>query len=117
MASTPTEEKPVKTDKSDPKTKEVGELHKQISHHGSPCNLLPVPALMSSDGITDLPPGKQNNSETAITLDQLEQGMVPVGSIQIEQIEADGTTTNINSVNSLADVQAENNIKFSVVMM
>ena len=39
--------------------------------------------------------------------------MVPVGSIQIEQIEAD----NINSVNSLADVQAENNIKFSVVMM
>ena len=43
--------------------------------------------------------------------------MVPVDSIQIEQIEADGTTTNINSVNSLADVQAENNIKFSVVMM
>ena len=78
---------------------------------------MPVPALMSSDGITDLPPGEQNNSETAITLDQLEQGMVPVGSIQIEQIEADGTTTNVNSVNSLADVQAENNINFSVVVM
>ena len=78
---------------------------------------MPVPALMSSDGITDLPPGEQNNSETAITLDQLEQGMVPVGSIQIEQIEADGTTTNVNTVNSLADVQAENNINFSVVVM
>ena len=43
--------------------------------------------------------------------------MVPVDSIQIEQIEADGITTNINSVNSLADVQAENNINFSVVVM
>ena len=74
---------------------------------------MPVPALMSSDGITDLP-GEQNNPETAITLDQLEQGMVPVGSIQIEQIEADGTTTNVNS---LADQQAENNINFSVVVM
>ena len=78
---------------------------------------MPVPALMSSDGITDLPPGEQNSSETAITLDQLDQGMVPVGSIQIEQIEADGTTTNVNSVNSLADMQAENNINFSVVVM
>ena len=71
--------------------------------------------LMSADGITDLP-SDPANPETPITLDQLEQGMVPVQSIQIEQIEADGTTTT-NSV-EMADVaQAENDINFSVVVM
>ena len=49
--------------------------------------------------------------------DKLEQGMVPVGSIQIEKIEDDGTTTNVNNVNSLADQQAENNLNFSVAVM
>ena len=43
--------------------------------------------------------------------------MVPVGSIQIEKIEDDGTTTNVNNVNSLADQQAENNLNFSVAVM
>ena len=58
--------------------------------------------MSSSDGINDLivdqpsvvpvpdVPGVING---LITLDQLEQGMVPVDSIQIEHIEADGTTT------------------------
>ena len=58
--------------------------------------------MSSSDGINDLVvdqpsvvpvpdvPGAINGP---ITLDQLEQGMVPVDSIQIEHIGADGTTT------------------------
>ena len=58
--------------------------------------------MSSSDGINDLivdqpsvvpvpdVPGVINGP---ITLDQLEQGMVPVDSIQIEHIESDGTTT------------------------
>ena len=68
--------------------------------------------MSSSDGINDLivdqpsvvpvpdVPGVINGP---ITLDQLEQEMVPVDSIQIEHIEADGTTTKINSM-QLADV-------------
>eukprot|EP00092_Neocalanus_flemingeri_P008454 GFUD01009110.1.p1 GENE.GFUD01009110.1~~GFUD01009110.1.p1 ORF type:complete len:2320 (+),score=595.04 GFUD01009110.1:230-7189(+) len=68
--------------------------------------------MSSSDGINDFVvdqptsvpvpeiPGTTNGP---ITLDQLEQGMVPVDSIQIEHIEADGTTTKINSM-QLADV-------------
>jgi len=78
---------------------------------------MPAPAaLMSADGITDLPTDP-NNPETAITLDQLEHGMVQVQSIQIEQIEADGTTTNLDPVNSAEVQAAENNINFSVVVM
>merc|ERR550519_1699701 len=78
---------------------------------------MPAPAaLMSADGITDLP-ADPNNPETAITLDQLEQGMVQVQSIQIEQIEADGTTTNLDPVNTAEVQAAENNINFSVVVM
>merc|ERR1712130_513341 len=66
----------------------------------------------SADGINDFVvdqppvisvPGVPENSNGPITLDQLEQGMVPVDSIQIEHIEADGTTTKINSM-QLADV-------------
>ena len=67
--------------------------------------------MSSSDGINDLVvdqpsvvpvpdvPGAINGP---ITLDQLEQGMVPVDSIQIEHIGADGTTTKYSM--QLADV-------------
>jgi len=81
----------------------------------------------SADGINDFVvdqppvisvPEVPENSNGPITLDQLEQGMVPVDSIQIEHIEADGTTTKINSM-QLADVPGvmcdDNNI--AVVVM
>ena len=69
--------------------------------------------MSSSDGINDFvvdqpPPGVSvvevpGSTNGPITLDQFEQGMVPVDSIQIEHIETDGTTTKIKSM-QLADV-------------
>lgn len=68
--------------------------------------------MSSSDGINDFvvdqPPSISvpevaGSTNGPITLDQLEQGMVPVDSIQIEHIEADGSTTKIHSM-QLADV-------------
>ena len=60
--------------------------------------LPPAPAfatatlLVSADGSTDLEPEPAAGAGGAIRLDQLQQGMVPVDAVQIEQIEADGTS-------------------------
>jgi hypothetical protein len=41
------------------------------------------------------PPPAATTTAIPISLDQLEMGMVPVHSVQIEEIEADGTATRV----------------------
>lgn len=80
----------------------------EMAHIESQVNKGPVAIELGIDDVTFemegagdpgpiIPQSIEGFNTSAVTLDQLEKGMIPVDSIRIEQIEADGTTTKINS--------------------